>query len=88
MTVGAFSSRKKKNKILAKLPKHKIKVLAVLLGVEVEGNMLGHVDNLKYVDHDVQDIAKLPDFAKEKYMVANPQPGELWCMRGRTRHWD
>lgn len=38
---------------------------------EIEGDLLGQVDNLKYVYHGICDLAKFPDFAKEKYMEKN-----------------
>ena len=37
-------------------------------GVKVVSDMLGYVNKLKYVDHDVENIGKFPDFAQQVYM--------------------
>jgi hypothetical protein len=36
--------------------------------VRVVGDMLGFVNKLKYVDHDVADIGKFPKFVQQVYM--------------------
>lgn len=65
--MGALSTWKKKKKMMtAKPTKYKVEVIEVLLGVEIEGDMLRNVNNLKYFNHDVRDLTKLPQFAKEK----------------------
>jgi hypothetical protein len=37
-------------------------------GVQVESGLLGHIDKLKYSDHDVADTDKFPEFAKRVYL--------------------
>jgi hypothetical protein len=37
-------------------------------GVKVVGDMLGCVNKLKYVDHDVADMGKFPEFVQQVYM--------------------
>jgi hypothetical protein len=32
------------------------------------GNMLGHMEKLRYSDHDVIDTDKFPEFAKKVYL--------------------
>ena len=44
----------------------------MLSKVDIEGNLLGYIENLKYVYHDVRDLVKLIDFSKEKDMMQNP----------------
>lgn len=67
---------KQKNK---EIEKHEIVLLVVPTKFEIEGNLLGHVNNMKYVDHDVHDLSNLPKFAKEKYMEEMSQPeGFIW----------
>lgn len=76
MTVGESSSRKqKKTTTPVKSTKHKIELTTVMPRIEVEGNLLGHVHNLKYVDHDVQDLASF------LYMVEKHQLGEFFLLR-------
>ena len=43
--------------------------------VEIEQDLLRKVENLKYADHDVTDLAKFLDFLKENYMAPNSQLG-------------
>lgn len=73
MTVGASSSKGKRKKAKIPLVKHDIILNEVLPEVDVKGSLLGHVDNLKYVDSDVQNLEKFLEFAKEKYMWEAPQ---------------
>jgi hypothetical protein len=37
-------------------------------GVRIAGNMLGHVEKLRYSDHDVTKMDKFPEFAKKVYL--------------------
>jgi hypothetical protein len=37
-------------------------------GVRIAGNMLGHVEKLRYSDHDVTDMDKFPEFSKKFYL--------------------
>jgi hypothetical protein len=37
-------------------------------GVRITTNMLGHVEKLRYSDHDVTDTDKFPEFAKQVYL--------------------
>jgi hypothetical protein len=40
--------------------------LEIPLGVIVEGNMLGNIVSLKFVDHDITDEQKFLELAMEK----------------------
>jgi hypothetical protein len=40
----------------------------ILEGVHVTSNLLGHVEKLRYSDHDVTDTNKFLDFAKKAYL--------------------
>jgi hypothetical protein len=40
----------------------------ILEGVCVAANMLGHVEKLRYLDHDVTDKNKFPKFSKKVYL--------------------
>jgi hypothetical protein len=37
-------------------------------GVQVKPDLLGHIEKLKYSDHDVADTDKFPEFAKRVYL--------------------
>jgi hypothetical protein len=37
-------------------------------GVHVPANLLGHVEKLRYSDHDVTGTDKFPEFAKQVYL--------------------
>jgi hypothetical protein len=43
--------------------------------VSVEGDMLGKVVSLKFVDHDITDEQKFLEIAREKYLCAKSVPG-------------
>ena len=74
MTASALSSHMKKKKVpVPKQSKYDIEIATIPLGVEIEGSLIGRLKKLKYVDHDVKDLAKFPYFVKEKYMI-----GKLW----------
>jgi hypothetical protein len=45
-------------------------------GVSIEGDMLGNVATLKFVDHDIIDEMKFPDLARENYLCAKRVPGK------------
>ena len=38
---------------------------------------MGYVENIKYLEHDVWDLAKFPIFEKKKYMENKPQLGGI-----------
>jgi hypothetical protein len=40
-------------------------------GVIVEGDMLGKVASLKFVDHAITDVQKFPEMAQDKYLCQN-----------------
>jgi hypothetical protein len=40
----------------------------ILEGVCIIGNMLGHVEKLRYSDYDVIDMENLPEFSKKVYL--------------------
>jgi hypothetical protein len=40
----------------------------ILEGVRITGNMLGHMEKLRYSYHDVTDMDKFPEFAKKVYL--------------------
>jgi hypothetical protein len=42
--------------------------LEIPLGVIVEGDMLGEILSLKFVDHDLSDEKKFSDLALRKYV--------------------
>jgi hypothetical protein len=37
-------------------------------GVTVEGDMLGAIGNLRYSDHDLEDLKKFPELAPHNYL--------------------
>jgi len=37
-------------------------------GVQVKPNLLGHIEKLKYSNHDVADIDKFPEFTNKVYL--------------------
>lgn len=77
MTKGAYSSHKNKNASITKQLSYEIITKIVSPGVEIKGDFLGQLNNLKYADHDVRDIAKFPDFSKQNYMDLKPQLGGI-----------
>jgi hypothetical protein len=40
----------------------------ILDGVQVKPDFLGHIENLKYLDHDVANTDKFPEFTKRVYL--------------------
>jgi hypothetical protein len=52
MVVRESSSQGNKNKMTT-LVKHEIELLKVPLGIDVEGNLLDYLENLKYENHNV-----------------------------------
>lgn len=58
------SSRKAKETPQVKWLKYEIAIRIVPLEVDIKGDLLGQLNNLKYADHDIKDIAKFLDFKK------------------------
>ena len=52
----------------------------------MEGYLLGHVENLTYLDHDVWDLAKFTKFGRDKYMKLVPQPSRIVVFE--EKDWD
>jgi hypothetical protein len=44
-------------------------------GVSIEGDMLGRLSSLKFMDHDITDEKKFPELAREKYLCTKSIPG-------------
>jgi hypothetical protein len=59
--------------------KYPLSVAPVLVGVSSEGEMLGNISNLKFMDHDIIDAQKFPELAKEQYFRTRsiPSIGEI-----------
>jgi hypothetical protein len=51
-----------------KKPTKKIVLPCIPDGVQVGPELLGHIRNLKYLDHDIADEDKFPELAKRVYM--------------------
>jgi hypothetical protein len=39
--------------------------------------MMGKVPKIRYVDHDVHNVAKFPDLAEETYLIKTMEVGPL-----------
>ena len=75
MTTGPSSSQcQKKKQHIKKLLKYAIHLQEIPPGIKVEGDMLGHIDNLTYSYRDIQDLAKFKEFTQERYMNPIHQP--------------
>ena len=68
MIVGASSCKWKWKKEKVPVTKHDIILPKAPSKVEFEGSLLGLIDNLKYADHDCQDLEKFLGFTMEMYM--------------------
>jgi hypothetical protein len=55
--------------------KYMLPTSPVPLGVSIEGDILGKVAGIKFMDHDITDAKKFPDLAKEKYLHTRSVPG-------------
>jgi hypothetical protein len=49
-----------KQVILQKEVKYNMVTLVIPLGVTIEGDMLGEIENMRYSDHDLGDLKKFP----------------------------
>ena len=58
--------RKLKHVKLPKEPKYELVEPKIPPRVIIEGDMLGAVGNLKFADHDLEDIKKFPELALDK----------------------
>jgi hypothetical protein len=74
MEAGTLSqppSRKDKKKVPrspCKQPTTTIIFPCIPVGVRVKEYLLGYVEKLRYLDHDVIDIDKFPEFTKQLYL--------------------
>jgi hypothetical protein len=59
---------------LPKEPKYELVEPEIPPGVIIEGDMLGTVGNMKFADHDLEDIKKFPELAPDKYMHTKLSP--------------
>jgi hypothetical protein len=55
--------------------------------VSVEGDMLGKVFSLKFVDHDITDEQKFLELAREKYLCTKSVPG-IGAILLETQTWE
>jgi hypothetical protein len=53
-------------------------------GVIIEGDMLGTIGNLKYADHDLEDVKKFPELEIDKYMHTKISFGFTGCYSRAT----
>lgn len=60
MTIVASSHKGKWKKFKVPVTKHDIILPEVPPEVEVEGSLLGHIENLKYVNRYFRDLEKFP----------------------------
>ena len=74
MTMGASWSRKNRKELAPKPSRYDIETITVPPWVKIEGDFVGQLNNWKYANNDVRDIAKCPYFSKDKYMDTKPQP--------------
>jgi hypothetical protein len=63
----------KKDKQQVPRSPHKKPITSLVLswipdGVQVKPDLLGHIDKLKYLDHDVADTDKFSEFTKRVYL--------------------
>jgi hypothetical protein len=49
-------------------------MLNILYGVIIDEDMIGRVSQLKYVDHDIIDMAKLPEISLYQYLKLRIDP--------------
>lgn len=62
---------------------YEILVLEFPPEVKVIGNLLGSIEELKYVDHDLTDAVKFPSFKPENYLKSE-HDGEVTTPVGWT----
>jgi hypothetical protein len=55
--------------------KYPLPIAPVPPGVRIEGEMLGNIAGLKFMDHDITDEQKFPELAREKYLCTRSIPG-------------
>lgn len=55
-----------------KKKKYNIKLPKIPMNVSVDGNMLGLIPELRYLEHDFSDYEKLPNFTSQYYMKLVP----------------
>ena len=60
--------------LLGKNTKYPISLSPMSEDVIEEGDLLGHISNLRYQDYNLQDLEKFPQFQADKYMCKNPDP--------------
>jgi hypothetical protein len=54
--------------------KYPLPITPVLKGVRKEEDMLGKVDNLKFMDNDITDTHKFPELARDQYVCTKTDP--------------
>jgi hypothetical protein len=55
--------------------KYLLVTLEIPPGVIIEGDMLGKIVALKFIDHDIMDEHKFPELEHEKYFCTKSVPG-------------
>jgi hypothetical protein len=65
---------KKKQVKLQKEVNYDMVTLVIPLGVTVEGDMLGTIGNLRYSNHDLENLNKIPKLAPKNHLHIGMNP--------------
>ena len=68
---------------LTKEPKYDLVTLVIQSGVTVEGDMLGAVGNLQFLDHDLANMKKFLELAPQNYLHHKTHP-RFTCTQSRA----
>ena len=71
---ASSSQHQNKNQKIKNPSKYAFHLLEILLGIEVERDILGCVESLTYLEHDGRNIAKFPKFGHDKSMKHTLHP--------------
>jgi hypothetical protein len=60
--------------------KYSLPITPVSKGVRKDGDMIGKVNNLKFMDHDITDTKNFPELARDQYLCTEtgPATGKNW----------